>query len=277
MKPKYKFGLIGHRIGYSRSPSIYKAVFDYLEVDGSFENFDLTSDELKAAFSSDRFAGVSGLSVTIPHKQAVIELLDKVDPVAGTLQAVNSVAFGKNGTFGCNTDWIGFVQPLGGYKKRLNGKSAVVFGYGGSAKAVIYALYLQLNIRKIEVIGRNLSKAKENLKELWNQLDGLTIQYSTKYISETPTALIVNGTPLGGFNHPDRSILPSDLALDPATIYYDLNYNVDNQTIARLRKQGLTAIDGSAMLVAQALESLKLWTGDLVPFEPIYKAVFGTT
>jgi len=280
MKPKYKFGLIGHRIGYSRSPSIFKAIFDYLEVEGSFENFDLAPDKLQLAFDNNSFAEISGLSVTIPHKKAVVELLDKLDPVAEILQAINSISFGNEGTFGSNTDWIGFAQPLDEYKAQLNNASAIVLGYGGSAKAVIYSLYSNFNIREISVVGRDLTKAKENLTTLQESLSALNLEFlnhiKPAQLQERNPAIIINCTPLGGFNSPDLSPLPSGLVLDFDTIYYDLNYNSNNQTVARLRNLGMTTIDGSAMLVAQALESFRLWTGrDDVPFDPIYKAVFG--
>lgn len=274
MKQSYKFGLIGHRIGYSRSPAIFDAIFNHLGVDGSFENFDLSEPELEAAFDNKTFAEISGLSVTIPYKKTVINLLNNVDPIAETLEAVNSISLREEGTFGSNTDWIGFANPLAEYNQQLDGRSAIIFGYGGSAKAVIYSLYKNFNVKAVSVIGRDLTRAKENLTQLQNHLDGLEIQYTAQLANRLREAIMVNCTPLGGFNYADQVVLPTDLALDQATIYYDLNYNPDNQTIARLRKQGRTAIDGSAMLVAQALESFRLWTQREVPFDPIYKAVF---
>lgn len=274
MKPNYKFGLIGHKIGYSRSPGIFDAIYNYLGVDGTFENFDLAPHDLKAAFEDKTFMGVTGLAVTIPHKKTVIDLLDKIDPVAELLQAVNSIAFQKDGTYGRNTDWIGFAGPLASLKEQIESRSAMILGCGGGAKAALYSLYTIFGLRKFNVVVRNIAKAKESLSDLQAVLNDAEFDFVDNN-SLPSAAIIVNCTPLGGWNYPDQSPLPEDLALNSSTIYYDLNYNVDNRTVARFHEQGITTIDGSAMLVDQALESFRAWTGDEVPFDPIYKAVFG--
>ena len=87
--------------------------------------------------------------------------------------------------------------------------------------------------------------------------------------------IAVNCTPLGGWNHPASSPFPKRFDWSAIDIYYDLNYNNDNRLIATARNAGVTAIDGSAMLVGQALESFRIWSGLAVEYEPVYRTVFG--
>ncbi len=87
--------------------------------------------------------------------------------------------------------------------------------------------------------------------------------------------IVVNCTPMGGWNHPTESPLPGWFDWSSSRLYYDLNYNGDNHLVAAARASGVETIDGSAMLVAQALQSFYIWTGRKLTFEPVYAEVFG--
>jgi shikimate dehydrogenase len=180
---------------------------------------------------------------------------------------------------GFNTDINGFLYPLLSLKEKTKLSNALVIGYGGAAKGVVYALANPLEFEKIVVAGHNqerLEKAQRRMSNIVrvDQLDTVTfdelVSFDTSNID-----LIVNCTPLGGSLYQNDSPFPELFDWPKERIYYDLNYNRDNLIIATARQDGLDTIDGSAMLVAQALKSLEHWTGQAIPFEPVYQAVFG--
>jgi shikimate dehydrogenase len=279
MTDQYYFGLVGHNVGYSRSPQIFEAVFDHLGTAGRFEMFDVAPKDLTTRIQQLAISDIQGVSVTIPYKNQIIPYLNDLDPVAKALQAVNSVRFEDGRSCGFNTDGYGFSLPLARHSGALKNGTALVLGNGGSARAAIYALYTDYEIGGCTVVGRDserLRTFKRSLAGPAPQLEINTRRYGAgRSAMATPWNIVVNCTPLGGWNHPDESPLPAWLNWSAVRIYYDLNYNENNRLIAAARQAGATAIDGSAMLVGQALRSLHIWTGQTVQFEPVYERVFG--
>jgi len=279
MSKHYRFGLLGHNIGYSKSGDVFRAIFDISEVRGSFDLLDLSPRSFGKDFKSIAFREIDGLSVTIPFKQRVLDYLDDIHPVAQALEAVNSIAVTAGRLSGFNTDCHGFSRPLRGYCDRLKHGHALVLGCGGGAKAAVYALYTDYEVRHFTVMSRTKIRLKRFRQSLASHIVNIAID--TVHISDTefehPEAydIIVNCTPLGGPNLPDTPVLPEPLAWSCSRLYYDLNYNPGNSAVASARERGLTVIDGSAMLIGQALRSLEIWTGETVDFDAVYDAVFG--
>lgn len=274
------FGLLGHNIGYSKSADIFMAIFAELGVKGRFDNFDLEPDRFESEFCGLKSDGqVAGLSVTIPYKHRVISLLDELHPVAEALEAVNSIAFQSGQLIGFNTDRDGFGWRLKDFAPRLKHGHAVVLGCGGSAKAAVYSLHTDYEIDRITVLGRSRERLAAFSDSLHGVIGALNLQ--TDLIHTLPSmrtdnlSIVVNCTPLGGWNNPDQSPIPSDFTWPGGKIYYDLNYNQGNLLVQKAESCGMVALDGSAMLTAQALKSFEIWTGRTVPFEPIYRKVFG--
>jgi len=279
MSRQFKFGLIGHNIGYSKSAEIFKAIFELKRMDGSFENFDLEPVKFEKEFQTVLDQEVSGLFVTIPYKSRVIPLLDEVTPVARSLNAVNSIAFRDNKLFGDNTDIIGFALPLKPQAPQLNKSNALILGCGGSAKAAIFSLHTDFEISQFTVLGRSSKKLTEFHRSLeYILLDSIintAILTDFNFDSSAKFAILVNCTPLGGWNHPGESPLPDGFKWEMTQIYYDLNYNSDNQIVSEASTNKVVTIDGSQMLVGQALRSFQIWTGETVSFDDVYKRVFG--
>ncbi len=272
------FALIGEDIEYSLSPRIFDAVFEQLRVDGQFEVHSVRAAELSSRLRQMSLDGITGFSVTIPYKQAVIPHLDDIGPVANTVQAVNSIVVQDSQLFGYNTDCHGFSFALKPHKSLIIGGTAVLLGSGGAARAAIHALYKDFGLRSFLVAGRSPEKAAVTAERMETALPGATVTSTS--LNEvvavmSDSSLVVNCTPLGGPNHIDRSPLPSGFDLSKVKLYFDLNYNTDNMFINKARETGIVALDGSAMLVAQALKSLDIWTGQTVNFDPVYEAVFG--
>jgi len=279
MKTEYRFGLIGRNIGYSKSASIFQAALDLLGTPGEFVNYDLEPGTFDAEFSALLQSGVDGFSVTIPYKQKVIAHLDELHPVASALDAVNSIALHDRRTIGFNTDRDGFAYPLRPYSDRLKHARAVVYGYGGSAKAAIYALYSEFELSEFVVVGRDPAKLRAFADSLRKLLPKLSLDLcpmpERRSIDRERIEILVNCTPVGGWNDPDSSLFGESFRWPNRKIYYDLNYNKGNKIVEAARDSGQIAINGSAMLVAQALRSLQIWTGLEVDFDPVFERVFG--
>lgn len=282
MRPTYRFGLIGHRVSYSRSGDVFRAIFSLMGIKGVFDVFDVAPDDFRAQLVELVKDGVQGLSVSIPYKQAVIEHLQEVDTIARALEAVNSVSIDSDALCGFNTDCFGFSLPLREYGERLKHGTALILGCGGAARAAVYSLYTDYELRRFTVLGRTALRLARFRQSLERQLHRIKIRSVvgkrvTGHIREGGCYdIIVNCTPLGGSNHPDEHPFLIGLNWRAGKMYYDLNYNPGNKLVQQARDAGLIAIDGSAMLVGQALRSFDIWTGQMVPFEPIYEQVFGS-
>jgi shikimate dehydrogenase len=281
MNTAYNFALIGHRIAYSRSAAVFQAIFDVKGVKGRFEILDVAPPNFHSRLIELVKKGVQGLSVTIPYKKAVIQHLHSIDTIARALDAVNSIAIDSGRLSGFNTDCYGFSLPLQEHAERLKHGSALILGCGGAAKAAVYSLYTDYEVQRFTVAGRTEAKLSDFKSSLEKQIPNINI----KTVSLTAKhgqrwrgqryEIIVNCTPLGGWNYPDDSPLPDTFDWAKSKIFYDVNYNADNKLIRAAKDAGLTAIDGAAMLVGQAIRSFALWTNESVPFEPVFERVFG--
>jgi shikimate dehydrogenase len=157
------------------------------------------------------------------------------------------------------------------FADKVTSAKALVLGTGGAARAVIHALLSDGPATSVTVVGRS--------RESLGKMAGYEFEFlstdSLQTLSTKDLRLIVNCTPLGGWNVPEQLPLPPGFQFAPDTVYYDLNYNEGNRAIQFAAERGCTTIDGSVMLVGQALKSFFLWVDESIPLEPIYQAVFG--
>jgi len=271
------FALVGEDIGYSRSPHIFDAIFGLIDREGRFDLCSVHREQLKSCVANMVQAGVMGFSVTIPHKQAIIGYLNTLDESARVVDAVNSVAIRDDRLHGYNTDCFGvsFALKEAGF---TGCERALVFGTGGAARAVVHALHRDFNVRRFLVSGRNvapLTTFKSHFQQHIQYADIETVTITAMPEMQDPGCdLVVNCTPLGGPHYPNQSPLPDGFAWRAEGLYFDLNYSENIAGVEKARESGVKAIDGSLMLVAQAVESLRLWTGLVVEFDAVYKQVF---
>jgi shikimate dehydrogenase len=199
------------------------------------------SDEVRRLVDS----GVAGFSVTTPHKESIMSLLDEVDPVARTIGAVNCVAVHGGRLVGYNTDWSGLAHSLEPHSAALDSCPALVVGTGGAARATIYTLWKAFDVGEVPV-------------DL--ELGGRTV---------------VNCTPLGGPKFPELTPFSEAFDWSSVGLYCDLNYNRDNKLLAAALNAACPVVDGSQMLVAQALDAYEIWTGHRARISETYQKVFG--
>ena len=262
-----RLGLIGHPLGHSLSPMIHTAALKACNLEGSYSLFPIVPDDmqsLKDLMDRVRSGEITGLNVTIPHKQNAIKFLDELTAPAKAIGAVNTIYLRHKKVIGDNTDAPGFLADLKRNFSSLSiDRSALILGAGGSARAVVYALVN--DGWNVTIAARRVEQAEQLANSFPN--DKLLItNFETLYDNlESPISsfsLIVNTTPLGMIPNTEQSPLLENIILSDHTIIYDLVYNPrETKLVKDAHAQGLSAITGLGMLIEQAALSFQMWTG----------------
>ena len=271
-------GLIGYPLGHSLSPRIHQAALDSCGLDGSYSLFPILPDDrqgLKDLLARVRNGEITGLNVTIPHKQNVIEFLDELTPAANAIGAVNTIYWQGHKLVGENTDAPGFLSDLRSTlttETRMHGEvESLVLGAGGSARAVIYALLH--DGWKVTVAARRMEQA-EQLASFFTGHKLRITNFEFSNIDVSNITLIVNTTPVGMTPHTDQSPWPENLSFPAQAVIYDLVYNPRETRLVRAAcAQGLRATTGLGMLVEQAALAFEIWTDHKPPRAILFDAV----
>jgi shikimate dehydrogenase len=244
--------LLGHPVGHSVSPQIHNAAFAAAGIDAAYLACDVAESQLAAAVAGLRGLGALGANITVPHKRAVLDLVDELTDEARAVGAANTLWFRDGRLVGDNTDASGLGDVLDDVGIEA-GDPVVLFGAGGAARAAAVALgRRQANL---EVVARR-------------QLAAAEVAALATAAGATPTTagrprLVINATPLGLHGEP----LPQrfmDLAAGQVAL--DLVYGATaTPFVAAARAAGAQALDGRGMLVAQAARSFQRWTGRMPP------------
>ncbi|WP_414619329.1 shikimate dehydrogenase [Calothrix sp. CCY 0018] len=257
-------GVIGHPVEHSLSPLMHNAALAKLGLDYIYLPFPIQPQNLAKALDGFAAIGVVGFNATIPHKQAIIPLLSKIEPIAQAVGAVNTVFRQDDSWIGTNTDVEGFIAPLRSQHKNWSQVNAVVLGNGGAARAVV-AGCTQLGCASIHVVGRNLQKLSE-FRDSW-QDSPLKVNLKVHQWDSLPEIskeanLLINTTPIGMYPNIENSPLDKSLFthLSKDVICYDLIYTPSPTKFLQYAQQAeKTAIDGLEMLVQQGAAALKIW------------------
>jgi shikimate dehydrogenase len=271
-----KLGLIGYPVSHSLSPKIQNAALKACALEGEYSLFPVAPDDvqaLKDLLNRVRSGEITGLNVTIPHKQNVIPFMDELTPTAKAIGAVNIIYMREDKLIGGNTDAPGFLSDLNKFLTteacRRGELNALVLGAGGSARSVVYAL---LNDGwNITIAARRIEQAQS----LASQFEGANAtEFNFQTFQPSNFQLIVNTTPLGMTPNIDQSPLPENLSLSKHTKIYDLVYNPRETKLVRdARSQGIQATTGLGMLIEQAALGFELWTGHKPPKDILYASV----
>jgi shikimate dehydrogenase len=257
-------GLVGHPLEYSLSPKIHLAALKSCGLQGNYSLFSVSPDNkqgLEDLLARVRSGELTGLNVTIPHKQNVIPFLDELTSTAKVIGAVNTIYCRNNKLIGDNTDADGLLLDLkrfiGNWKSGIgNRKLAMVLGAGGSARAVVYAL---INDGwDVAIAARRIGRAQE-LASHYKDVESIEL---TSEIQSSEFQLVVNTTPVGMMPNINRSPWPDDLPFPHQALIYDLVYNPrETKLVKDACAAGLSATTGLGMLIEQAALSFEIWTG----------------
>jgi shikimate dehydrogenase len=260
--------LIGHPVAHSLSGAMQQAAFDALGIDARYELWDRSPMELADAIAELRGDDFLGANVTIPHKERVVPVVDRLTEEAHATGAVNTITREGKRLIGHNTDVPGFKVAL----DRLVGKQkmprqAVVLGAGGGARAVVYGLITE-GFTKIVVFNRHLHHAEGMVRHFSKsaahmELKAMPWHESIIEAELAKTKLLVNATSIG--LHGDESPIPAEV-LPPDLLVLDLVYR-RTKLLRDAAAAGDRTADGETMLLHQGAAAFTLWTGQPAPLE----------
>lgn len=264
-----QLGLVGHPVEHSRSPALHRAALAAVGLRGSYVAIDVAPGELGSALEAAFERGITGLSVTMPHKQAVAMLVSRASPLVERLAACNTVSFDGRSSFGDNTDGQGVLAALqrdaGFAPQRCR---AVVIGAGGVARAAIEAL-AGAGAAEIVVVNRTHEPAlaAAALAPGVGRVGGIAAVASADLVVQA-TSLGMAGTPLA-----TACPVPGHL-LDGHQLVLDL-VSVPKLTplLALAASRGCAVLDGTTVLLHQAARQFELWTGLAAPLEAMRAAL----
>lgn len=256
------YGVIGEPVSHSLSPLFHNTGFIARKVDAVYLPFlvDDLRDFLKAVPELD----VRGFSVTIPHKQAILRFLDRCDPLAAEIGAVNTVVVRRDGSLhGSNTDYLGVLRALE-KKIGLQGSRALVFGAGGAARAAAFALkHAGANVA---VCARREGAARELAKAIGGEA------VPRRLLRDTEFDAIINTTPVG--MHPHDGVSPLSVREVNCRVVMDLiNRPQKTQLLRIAASKGIATIPGIKMFIEQGTAQWELWAGRRAPKRAMERAV----
>ena len=261
------YGVIGDPIEHSLSPKMQNAAINKLKMDCIYLAFHVKSENVKEAVLGAKSLGISGLNVTIPHKERVMDFLD-IDPLAKKIGAVNTIDLSTN--TGYNTDGLGAKKALESKNVDVFEKKVVLVGAGGAAKAISFQL--AADGAEITIVNRTKSRAIDLAKSIDNpKVCGVGLDELNANVKEAD--IVINSTSVGMYPNVDNSILTYEM-IHPDLVVFDIVYNpIETKMLKLAKKAGAKTIDGVLMLVHQGAESFRIWTGEKPTIDVMEKTV----
>ena len=265
--------LLAHPAGHSLSPVLHDAAFEAIGLDARYEAWDVPPAELADALARLRSdPAMLGGNVTVPHKAAVLPLLDEVRPDAAAIGAVNVLIREGERWIGDSSDGAGFLRSLEEAGVDPAGRAVALIGAGGAARAVGWAL-AEAGVERVAIVNRTLERARAVARLLQGARDDLAVEVAPDARGVTGIDLWVQATSLGmrrGGVDPDET--PVDAATlatasgGPDPVAVDLVYRPRRTPfLAAAEAAGLRTVDGVGMLLHQGAEAFEAWTGEAAP------------
>lgn len=266
--------VLGCPVEHSLSPAMHNAAFQRLGMDCTYAALEVTAERMGAVVEMVRSSSVLGANVTVPHKEAVMEHLDKVEPEALWLHSVNTL-FKKNGKLcGTSTDGPGFLRSLGSQARKIRGADVLLVGAGGGARSVGGALagagarrvmVMDLSPKRVEDLVRILKARRKGL-----EASGISRDEAEKSLGDF--SFIIQATPVG-LHKGDGSPIALGQARRGA-LAFDLIYNRPTEFLQTAGRKGLVTLDGLGMLLHQGVLSFERWTGKKAPVGVMREALY---
>ena len=272
-------GVIGYPAQQSLSAVFQQAAFSHLGLDLRYEVWATPAERLAEVVQGLRAPDRLGANVTIPHKEAVLPLMDETDELARRVGAVNTIVNREGRLHGHNTDVGGFLRALredGGFDPA--GARVLVAGAGGAARAVVIAL-IDAGAAAVTVINRTFPRAGRLVQELQPRADATELHalpdvHASWAASVLSCRLLINCTSVGMAGTQEEKGSPVPIDLIPAgALVFDLIYRpIQTPLMAAARKRGAGVLGGLPMLIYQGADSFRLWTGLEAPLEVMFRA-----
>jgi len=270
------FCVIGHPVAHSLSPVIHNRAFRETGINGVYLAFDI--ENLRDFITGLREMGIRGVSVTIPHKEKVMEYTDEIDSVAGYIGAVNTLFYSDGMIRGYNTDGTGAMRALQ-EKTATEGKNVLLLGSGGAARAISVTLAKDAGVRSIMISGIERDQMEKLKKDTVSAASGNTEVGLSNADEITPELtgrydIIINATPVGMTPETDASILEENHIRSSHTVF-DVVYNPMKTRLLEIAgKKGAEIISGVRMFLFQAAAQFEIWTGADAPLDVMEEVIY---
>jgi len=275
------YGILGFPVGHSRSPAMHNSAFSALGIDAMYVPFAVPPERLPAAIASIRPLNLRGMNVTLPHKTNVIPLLDRVEPDALAIGAVNTLFIENDKLVGMNTDAPGLTRSLIDAGLRLQDARVTVIGAGGAARASVIGL-ARAGASRISVTARRNHEAERLVSELaaaaapavlrvegWERAAHRRCLCETDLLIQATSATLDDGPAAAAL----AEALPLDALPDAATVV-DLVYKPRLTSVLKLaRDLNKQTVDGLGMLLFQGAIAFEKWTGQTAPIKVMRAAL----
>ena len=264
-----KFALIGHPLGHSMSPLIHEKLFALSGLaDTSYELIDIAPEDM--ANSRGTLEALRGLNVTIPHKQAVIALVDELGESAQRYNSVNCINNDNGKLIGYNTDCDGFLRsaeqlPIGG--------NVAILGCGGVGRMIAIEVARHGGTITLAVIPQDVKNAQILMAEILAKCSSASVRIADISTLDGSYDLLINATPVGMYPKVDACAV-SDTIIENSGSVFDVIYNPkETLLMKKARALGKTAVGGASMLVYQAVKAHEIWYGGSFRTEDIAKII----
>lgn len=253
-------GVMGWPVSHSRSPLLHGFWLDRYRLDGAYVPLAVRPERLAEALRALPALGFGGCNLAIPHKEAALALMDRLDPMAARIGAVNTVVVAGDGSLeGRNTDAYGFIEQLREARPQYRAAAgpAVVLGAGGAARAVVAAL-IGAGAPEIRLVNRTRRRAEALAAAFGGAIE--VTDWARRAEALAGAALLVNATSLGMSG---QAPLEIDLgALATSAVVYDIVYvPLETPLLGAARARGNATVDGLGMLLHQARPGFAAWFG----------------
>lgn len=272
-------GIMGWPVAHSRSPALHGFWLAEHGIDGAYVPLAVEPNRLEQALRALPALGFRGCNLTIPHKQAALAVMDRVDPFARRIGAMNTVVVAADGRLeGSNTDVFGFRENLREQAPKWHAKGgpAVVLGSGGSARSVVAALIAD-GVSEIRLVNRTVAHAEALARDLAQPETRIAVHpWEARNIALREAGLLVNTTSLGMDKEPPLDIDLSGLPVSAVVV--DIVYvPLETGLLAAARQRGNPAVDGLGMLLHQGRPGFEAWFGVGVGVTPALRAALLAT
>ena len=257
--------MMGNPIGHSLSPLLHNTAFRELKMNSVYVPFKVESDAVEFLDDFEPLK-IKGLSVTIPHKEAVEVYCSELDDLGRSIGAVNTLVRRADGKWrGTNTDAMAAADSLEEAGGSLRGRNVVILGAGGAAKAVAFGV----KARGAEVL--LLNRTRQRAEDLAAAVGGKAISFDE--LPRLKVDVIVNTTPLGMYPKTDETPLEKE-QIPAGCVVFDTVYNPLQTKLLKLaQERGCKTIQGVSMFIGQGARQFELWTGVKPPREAMGRAV----
>lgn len=265
--------VIGDPVAHSLSPLLHQTMIDQTGAAYRYDVRTVRPEELPAFVRCAKDGGCAGFNVTMPHKEAILPLLDEVDATAASCGAVNTVCIREGRATGHNTDGTGFLDSLAGQGFYPQGRTVLLLGAGGAAKAVGHAL-ATAGAGRVIVCARRLERAAALAAQLPGCGEGIVLAQDAIQQAASACDLLVNATPLGMAGSPAFARLDFLQAMPSHAVVYDLVYHPRRTALLEAAaRQGLRTVGGIDLLIRQAVRAFTFFTGETPDTAALYDAL----